>query len=115
MESFHKEFYSSKKKAFYTFFMGRASGIVQHSAQLTPVRRRQSTTLMYHAAPRFARKNIEESGLRGDPDEWDEMVWVWDNLASARAYADSDEDIYVVNVTDFPLSLAATHQLKKAG
>jgi len=53
---------------------------------------------MYHVAPNEVDEEIMVKGLRGDPRGWDTIVWLWDDLDTARAFAAEDETIWQVNV-----------------
>jgi hypothetical protein len=77
-----------------------ATAVLTHEACAHDSRAHPS--VMYHAAPRDARTQIGVEGLRGDPDGWDDLVWVWDHLPTAAAYAGGGEDIYKVDVDGLP-------------
>ena len=72
------------------------------NGEWTPLERTSSWhfgSTMYHVAPAHAERMIAREGLRGDPETWDDMVWLHENEDKARAYAGPDEHVYAVDVT----------------
>lgn len=71
------------------------------NGEWTPLERTSAHfgSTMYHVAPAHAERAIAREGLRGDPETWDDMVWLHENEDKARAYAGPDEHVYAVDVT----------------
>lgn len=66
----------------------------------TPLERTSSwhfATTMYHVAPAHAEKAIAQEGLRGDPETWENEVWLHENEDQAREYAEPEDHIYAVD------------------
>ena len=72
-----------------------------HGQNVLDVLERQGSSpqTMYHVAPAHAEQVIAQGGLRGDPDEWDDMVWLHEKEEQARAYAQPEDHVYAVNTT----------------
>ncbi len=52
---------------------------------------------MYHVAPAHVERAIAQEGLRGDPEAWDNTVWLHENEDQARSYAQPEDHVYAVN------------------
>lgn len=69
------------------------------NGEWTPLERTSAHfgSTMYHVAPAHAERAIAQEGLRGDPEEWDDMVWLHENEDQARSYAQPEDHVYAVN------------------
>ena len=71
------------------------------NGEWTPLERTSSwhfSSTIYHVAPAHAERTIAQEGPAGDPEEWDDMVWLHENEDQATVDTHSREDhVYAVN------------------